>query len=48
MKELDDYVEQINLEPTDKMLKELGWISNSAPTLAVWFVVGVLTLVLFG
>jgi hypothetical protein len=29
MKELDDYVEQTNLDLTDEMLEEQGWISDN-------------------
>jgi hypothetical protein len=46
MKELDDYVEQTNLDLTDEMLEELGWISDNVHQVLYWAIAAILVVVL--
>ncbi len=46
MKELDDYVEQINLDLTNEMLEELGWVSDNVHQVLYWFIAAILFVVL--
>ncbi len=46
MKELDDYVEQINLDLTNEMLEELGWVSDNVHQILYWVIATILFVVL--
>lgn len=46
MKELDDYVEQINLDLTSEMLEELGWVSDNVHQVLYWVIAAILFVVL--
>ncbi|WP_411063024.1 hypothetical protein [Vibrio rotiferianus] len=46
MKELDDYVEQINLDLTNEMLEELGWVSDNVHQILYSVIAAILFVVL--
>ena len=46
MKELDDYVEQINLDLTSEMLEGLGWVSDNVHQVLYWVIAAILFVVM--